>query len=188
MNKGIIGGVVIVGGILVFALFVLPMILTPAHGLDIVFIDEEGNKIPMAFMNPGEKIVTGFSVRVWWIITGTNIDPSTISIDGELKVSLTSVNENWVTLDTTSFAFGDAGQQEGDYDKTYTLSTLLANYLESDYLIMGWYIMVESSVTASMDDTEGNVLDPQTVTDVATFLLTWYEGSFSLEAGVEVTV
>ena len=187
-GKTVVAGVVVIGGIALLAFLILPLFSNATHGLDIVFTDEDGNKVPMAFMNAGEKIVTGFSANLWWTVIGSNVDLSTLAIDGTLKVYILSMYDKWHNIDEQPFSKGNEGAADDSYSKSYDFDTLLASYMSDDYKTTGWIILVDGSITASMSDTEGNVLDPQTYSDSAQFLITWYEGSFVLEAGVEVTV
>ena len=178
----IVGALAVVGIILV--VLVVPAFM-PSNGLDIQFYDENGDPIgtPLAFMSPGGDIVAGFRVTVWWVITGINIDPATIAITGTLKVSMLSTTDHWLTLDSQDIS--GAGV-DSDYSKSYSLDTLLADFMSDEYKTMGWPMKVESTITSQMSDTEGNVLEPQTKTGIATFTITWYEGSYSLESGVAI--
>lgn len=178
----IVGALAVVGIILV--VFVVPLFM-PGHGLSIQFYDENGEPIgtPLAFVSPAGDIVAGFEAKVWWKIVGTNIDPATISITGTLKVSMLSASDRWLTLDSQAISGASA---ESDYSRSYSLDTLLADFMTDEYKTMGWPMQVESSITAQMSSTEGGALDPQTIGDIATFTLTWYEGSFVLTSGVTV--
>lgn len=182
MKKAIavVGALAVVGIILV--VLVVPMFM-PSHGMGIQFFDENGDPIgePLAFASPTGDIVAGFSATVWWKIAGVNIDPTTVSITGSLKVSLLSVNDRWLVLSTETVT---GALVESDYSKSYNFDTLLANYMGDDYKGGGWPFKVESSITSQMSDTEGNALEPQTIGDIATFSLTWYEGSYVLTSGV----
>jgi len=176
----VVGALAVVGIILV--VLVVPMFM-PSHGMGIQFLDENGDPVgePLAFASPTGDIVAGFSANVWWKIVGTNIDPTTISITGTLKVSMLSVSDRWLSLDSQSISGADV---ESSYTNSYNFDTLLADYMSDDYKGGGWPMKVESSITAQMSDTSGNILEPQTVTDIATFTLTWYEGTFVLTSGV----
>jgi len=178
----LVGTLAVVGIILV--MFVVPMFM-PGHGMEIQFFDENGDPIgvPFAFMDPSGNIVAGFKATVWWKIVGTNIDPATISITGTLKVSMLSVYDRWLTLDSQDISSAGA---ESDYSKSYNFDTLLSDFMGEDYKTGGWPMKVESSITAQMSNTEGGALEPQTKTGIATFALTWYEGSFSLQSGVTI--
>lgn len=177
-----VGALAVVGIILV--VLVVPM-FTPSNGMDIQFYDENGDPIgvPLAFMSPAGNIVAGFKVTVWWVIVGTNIDPATISITGTLKISMLSASDHWLALDSQDVSGAGA---DSDYSKSYSLDTLLSDFMSDEYQTMGWPMKVESSITSQMSDTEGNVLEPQTKTGIATFTLTWYEGSYSMDSGVAI--
>ena len=184
MNKHCLIGVGVVGALFLIMFIVVPFISNyGSNGLSVQFYDENGDPIgtPLAFVDPAGNIVAGFKATVWWRIVGTNVDPATISITGTLKVSMLSVNDRWLTLNTESISGATA---ESDHSKSYNLDSLLSDYMGDDYKNGGWPMKVESSVTAQMSDTSGNALEPRTVTDIATFSLTWYEGSFTLESGV----
>lgn len=154
-------------------------------GLGVTFFDENGDPVgvPLAFMDPSGNIVAGFKATVWWKIGGMNIDPATASITGTLKVFMLSEFDRWIKLTEASISSSSA---ESDFSKSYDFDTLLADYMSEEYQTMGWPMKVESSITSQISDTEGNALDPQTKTGLATFTITWYEGSYNLESGVNI--
>lgn len=184
MNKQVLIAGGAVAAILLIVFIGIPLFSDySSHGMDIQFYDENGDAIgePLAFLSPKGDIVAGFTASVWWKVVSTNVDLTSLSITGTLKVSVLNTLDSWNTLDTQPMSFVTA---ELTYHKSYDFDTLLSNYMGEDYIITGWLIRVESSITAALSDTEGNPLDPQTVTDAAQFLLSWHEGSFTLESGV----
>lgn len=192
MAKGklIIVGVIV---LLVGAFVLLPSFLSflyPSQGLSITFYDADGKAISdtYAFQTPSNDIVVSFQPTVWWKVTGTNVDLSTLSVDGTLLIQTLSIYDRWNTLQTVTFTHGNEGAADDSHVcAVYEFATLLSSYMDTDYKASGWTIKVTVTLTFDMKDTEGNQLATQTKDFATQFSLTWYEGTFSVEGGVTYT-
>jgi len=152
-------------------------ILTPKGdqmSMVVQFNDKDGNLIDVpAAITAGGVEVKEMKVTASWVISGTNIDPDTFNVAVTFKIGIKDLDGVWQMLDTRTH---DSAVMVSSHAETWTLTTLLTEYMTEAYKEAGWELKIHATLVATATDTSGNPVEPVTMdTPAGTATLTWVE-------------
>lgn len=145
--------------------------------------DPVGN--PFAFVNPEGSEVTNLRVTLTWTAAGVNVDESSFSLGGWIKISLLP-RQPGTNIELEKFLITKSGASEmvGSTYGNFILSSLLSGHM--DYEDIGWTLVLTAQLSAQVTDLEGETLTEQWNSPSVNYVITWSEldSSFSLVGSV----
>jgi len=176
-NTVIVLAVIVVSGLVVGAVFVLPLFVPPpAMSTLVEFHDKDGNLIdvPMAIQADGKDVST-MTVTVSWLIEGENLEPNTFNVHIKLRVRCKDRAGVWVQA--ASIQTYDSDVMVSSWSYTWTL----VDILDMEQKDIGWELEIWATLYATATDLEGNPIVPVEKETPAIYpTLTWNSQTGSL--------
>jgi len=193
MNIKVVGGAVVIGFIVLAALYFTTII--PGQGglnanMTATWKDKDGKPItlPLAFVNPGGVVVTGVTVRVTATITSTS--GKTVEspiLAGKLTVT-TYMNTPTmgVLVPATDYPISVAGASALAYSKDwdFQMSTLIPT-IDNNGKTYGWVIEFKVTLTAA-GTVSGDMLKSSPWNGSLCYKITWGTDGLALVGTVTV--
>lgn len=179
-NTTIVLALIIISGLVLGAVFVLPLLVPPpAMSMLVEFHDKDGKLIDVpSAITAGGREVKELKVTASWTISGTDIDPDSFNVKVTYKIGIKDLDGVWQMLDTR---IHDSAVMVSSHAETWTLTTLLYEYMSAAYKEAGWDLKIHATLVATATDTSGDAVEPVTMdTPTVTATLTWVETTGAL--------
>lgn len=187
-NLALLVAAVTIIGLALGVVYVLPL-LEDALPMDssVEFLDRDGNVVATSTqmaIYAGTAEVVSMTVKARWTVDASNIDPATFNAQVEVEVSVLNWDADvYELLDTKSVDFTAMVQESYVEVHTWTLTTLLQEYMTDAHKADGWKLRIRATLTPTAKDSTGVDVTPDPPSQSAPVVfadLTWVDTTASM--------
>jgi len=193
-NTTIVLAFIVIGALTVGVIYILPPILDEVFGEKqpmntlIEFYDKDGNlvgsSVPMAIYASGAEVETMVVKASWTVDVSPEVDPATFNAHIDVYVAVwDEYKGDYEHLDTKSIDSSVIIQESNVEVHTWTLATLLQEYMTEAHKAEGWSLRIRAALTPTAKDFDGVDVVPDPPTQdalVVTAGLTWVDTTASM--------